>query len=210
MANYATIAEVKAQINKTQADDDAVLTAMITAASLAIDNFCNRLDGFEAVDPATARTYAGDGKAWHEMDDAAAVTLVEVKDSMTDASYTSWAATDWLAFTGDPERPNFNRLPYTAIMVAVNGEYAAFLNGKLGAISQPTVRITAQWGYALTVPDPIKQATITQVARWYKRGESGWSDVLASGELGQLFYQKMIDPAVKFILVGGRYVRPVV
>lgn len=210
MADYATKAEVKAQINKTAIDDDDVIDAMITAASLAIDNFCNRPDGFEASDTATARTYAGTGKPWQEMDEAAAITLVAVKKSTTDGAYTSWASTDWIAYTGDPQRPNFNKLPYAAIMIAVDGDYSAFLDGGLGAISQPTVQITAKWGYALTVPSPIKQATITQVARWYKRGESGWSDVLASGELGQLLYQKMIDPAVKFILVGGRYVRPVV
>ena len=207
MTNYAEIAEVKAQVGKTATDADPVLTAMVAAASRAIDNFCNRPDGFVAVSTATARVYTGTGKTWLRIDECAAITTVSVKESVSDTSYTDWVGTDWIAFRGDPERPNFNRTPYDAVMVLASGNYAAFLSGGLDSIANPTVQITAKWGYATTVPDAIKQAAITLCARWWKRGESAWSDVLASGELGQLLYRKELDPDVKMMLVAGRYVR---
>ena len=210
MTDYCTIAEIKAAINKTGVEDDTVLTALATAASRAIDNFCNRPEGFVALTVATARVYAGNGKSWQPIDECTEVTLVAVKDSTTDDDYTSWVAADWIAFSGSAERPNFNKLPYDALMIGADGDYGAFLNGKRGSHSVPTVQVTAKWGYATTVPTPIKQAAITTAARWYKRGEGGWSDVLASGELGMLMYQKVIDPDVKMLLVAGRYVRPAV
>jgi len=72
----------------------------------------------------------------------------------------------------------------------------------------PTVKVTAKWGYAVVVPTPIKQATIIQASgRYYKRGASGFSDTLASGDLGRLMYTQKLDPDVEMILVMGRYVR---
>jgi len=210
VTDYATKAEAKAQFGKTLTDKDDVIDAMISAASICIDGFCNRPDGFVADTSASARVYAGTGEGWQRIEDCTEITLVAVKQSLTDTSYTSWDSSDWIAFTGEAKRPNFNLTPYTAIMCSALGDYSVFTDGTWGDLEMPTVQVTAKWGYATTVPAPIKQACITQVVRWLKRGESGWSDVLASAELGQLMYQKMLDPAVKLLLVGGRYVRPAV
>lgn len=225
MTDYCTIAEIKAAIEakSTDATRDTVLTALVTAASRAIDNYCNRPDGFVAVSVASARIYAGEGRSWQRIDECTEITLVAVKDIPTDTTYTSWAAADWIAFSGDPERPNFNQTPYAAIMCSASGDYSIFTSGffttKQGFRPDPdydfkrgvpTVQITAKWGYATTVPAPIKQATITLAARWWKRGEAAWSDALASGELGMLLYRKELDPDVKLLLVAGRYVRPAV
>lgn len=226
MADYCTLAEVKAQLSNISTVDatrDAVITAIITAASRTIDNFCNKPEGFEVAASASARVYAGEGKSWQPIDPCTEITLVAVKDSPTDSTYTSWAAADWIAFSGDPERPDFNRTPYTAVMCSGVGDYSVFTSGyfttrpgfkpdpdneyKRGV---PTVQITAKWGDAVTVPAPIKQACITLTARWWKRGEASWSDALASGELGQLMYRQALDPDVKMMLVMGRYVRPAV
>lgn len=223
MTDYCSVAEVKAQVGKTGSDADTILTAMVTAASRAIDNFCNRPDGFVATSTASARVYAGEGRSWQRIDECTEISLVAVKASPTDSSYTSWATTDWIAFKGDPERPNFNATPYDAVMCSAVGNYSIFTSGffstKQGFRPDPdyeykrgvpTIQITAKWGYATTVPAAIKQAAITLCARWWKRGESAWSDVLASGELGQLLYRKELDPDVKMMLVAGRYVRPAI
>ncbi len=223
MTDYATLAECKAAMQKNQVTNDAALSLCITAASRAIDNVCNRPDGFVALSVATARTYAGQGRSWQPIDDCTAITLVAVKDSPTDSAYTSWAVTDWIAFTGDPERPNFNKTPYTALMCSAGGNYSVFTSGfyttrpgfrpdpdyeyKRGV---PTIQVTAKWGYATSVPDAIKQAAIAQACRFWKRGESGWSDTLATGELGMLLYRQALDPDIKNLLIMGRYVRPAV
>lgn len=206
MTDYLTAAELKSRVNKTETDDDTLLAVLVTAASRAVDNYCNRPDGFVALSVATARVYAGSGRSWLAIDDCTSITAVAAKTSSTDTTYTDWTAADWVAFTGDPARPNFNLAPYTAVMVAAGGSYGTFPTD--GA--QPMIQVTAKWGYASTCPPAIKEATAVLAARWYKRGESAWSDVLASGETGQLMYRQMIDPDIKMMLVAGRYVRPAV
>ena len=217
---YATLDEVKNQIQKGLAGDDAVITALIGAASRAIDNYTNHLDGFVALTSATARLYTGRGGSVQPIDECVEVTLVEVKESAESDDYTAWAATDWLAFRGDPEYPDFNNLPSTMLMVDPTGSEDIFTSGNYtnlrGFASQPdslgrgvpTVRITAKWGYAVTVPPTIKEAAVIMSARWYKRGQSSWSDTLASGDFGQLQFRRAIDPDVKFMLSMGRYVKP--
>lgn len=216
---YCTAAEVRAQIDKTSAADDATITAMIAAVQPAIDNFCNRPDGFEA-GVAAARTFGGSGKAWQWIDETESITTVEVKDSPTDDAYTTWAVTDWVALSGSAKQPNYNKLPYQLLMVTASGDYAVFTSGRFSGRrgfrpdrEEPfvvqTVRVTARWGYSIAVPDAIKQACITQTAIWYKRGQSGWSRVLSASEFGQLeFDEAELDPAVQLLLFSGRFVKP--
>jgi hypothetical protein len=219
MSNYATAAEMRAQINKTSIVDDAILTAILSAAEKVINGFCNRPDGFIALAVATARKYAGQGLYYLAIDETPEITLVEVKKSSSDSLYTAWASGDWIAFSGDPKDPNFNRTPYTMLMVDPTGSQSIFTSGvykqRAGfkpdsetSRGVPTVQVTAKWGYATTVPADIKEACIMQAARWYKRLEGAMSDALASGELGQLLYRQSLDPDLKMILVGGRYVKP--
>ena len=222
MTDYCTITELKARTGTTLAGSDTVLTALVTAASRALDALCNRPDGFVAVSTAVARLYSGSGQGWQAIDECAAITKVEVKDSPTDSSYTEWAATEYLPFSGDARFPDFNRTPYTGLLVVAGGSYSIFTSGRFvtrggfrpdpGAESArgvPTVRVTAKWGYATDVPAAIKEAAVAQASRWWKRGQSAWADTLASPELGVLLYRKEIDPDIAMIVVQGRYVRPV-
>jgi len=214
---YATAAELRDRIGKVSPDKDTTLDALIAAAERSINTFTNRPDGFIADTIASDRIYSGSGKAHQLIDECAAITLVAVKDSATDSTYTSWAAGDWIAFYGDAKAPEFQPLtrgkPYNAIMVDPTGTQSvfntgAYFNGRSRAV--PTVQITARWGYALTVPVDIREACLMQATRWYKRFEGAMSDALASGELGQLLYRQSLDPDVKHILVNGRYVKPAV
>lgn len=218
---YATAAELKPQINKTSTADDTILTTLLSAAENTINQFCNRLDGFLADAAASARRYAGTGKPYQFIDECVEITLVEVKGSATDSTYISWASTDWIAFRGDPEDPNFNGLPYTGVMVDPTGDEVLFTSGSFATRGgfrpttdvrrgAPTVRVTAKWGYSVAVPTDIKEACIMQAARWYKRLEGAMSDALASAELGTLLYRQSLDPDIKMILVNGRYVKPAV
>lgn len=209
MTTYVEVSEIKEAIGKSLSGDDTVLQLLATAASRAIDAVCNRPDGFVALSTAAARLYAGSGKPWLRIDECAAITQVAVKASPTDSSYTVWSTSDWIAFRGDAKRPTFGITPYDAIMVAPGGDYGAFLDG-YATHGVPMVQVTAKWGYALTCPPAIRQAALIQVARWFKRGEAAWSDALANADAGQLMYRQAMDPDVKFILIQGRYIRPVV
>lgn len=226
---YATVAELRADINLTSTDDDSTLARLLDSASGAIDRFCNRPDGFVAPSAATYRYYVGDGSACQRIDECVAISEVAVKDASTDTTYTAWDSPttnmagdgDWMAFSGEREAPNYNDLPYTGLMVDPNGDYAVFTSGTYVGLrgfppagttrrNLPTVRVNARWGYALAVPAAIKEACIMQVARWYKRLQSSMADTMASGELGMLMYRQELDPDIKHILVGGRYVRPAI
>lgn len=229
MANtaYATIAELKALIGKSTSGEDANLQTILNAAALRIDRHCRVLkpsgarDFFVADSTASAKLYVGTGTAILPIDDCIAVTLVEEKASPSDDTYDAWDKDDWLAASGDRRMPDFNRTPYTFLIVSATGGRAVFISGQYTAprgfkpetLNQrgvPTIRVTAKWGYAATVPDDIKLATLMTAARWYKLLQGSMSRQLASGDLGLATFPKQLDPDVVGILIEGRYVRPLV
>lgn len=219
---YGTVEEMKADLVKVTSlnPSNAVLERALEAASNNIDDACNRPDGFVALSTATTRTYAGNGKPYMLIDECVSITTVAVKESATDDTYTTWGSGDWIPYSGDHDFPDFNSLPYDAIMVDPTGDESIFTTGQYMTrggfrpvvdISRavPTVQVTAKWGYATVVPDQIKLAAIMQATRWLKRLTSGMSDTLSTGELGVLLYQQSLDPDIRRILVDGRFVRPV-
>lgn len=130
---YATASELRTQIEKvgtTGSGSDGALALLLDASSLAIDNYCNRPDGFLSSPVATVRYYSGTGAPFLMIDECTAITLVAVKDSGTDTTYTSWAATDWQAASGDPKNPDWNRLPYNLLVILPTGNYGIFTSGE--------------------------------------------------------------------------------
>jgi hypothetical protein len=225
---YATPAEVRAQsdaLNTTM--PDAELNILLDAISEAIDGYCNRPDGFVADSAATAREYEGSGRGWQRIDENVEISEVAVKDSVTDTTYTVWEASDWIAFSGDPLHPNFNKTPYTQIMIAPAGSYSHFTSGRYNTLTGfrpvydayherrqryavPTVRVKAKWGYAVTVPSRVKQATIIEATRLFKRGEAAWADAIGNDVTGETRYIKGLDPVTQMILDKSRLVKPAI
>jgi len=229
MADYATLAEIKADIGLTDVAgaDTATLSRILTAASRAIDRFCQRTDEFIAAD-ASLRYFVGNGLPWIRIGECTSVTAVAVKSSVTDTTYVAWTAPttnlsgdgDYFAFAGDPSHPDLNPLihhPYAWLMVDPNSAYSSFLSGTYSLRqgsrptrsvrqSAPTIQVTATWGYATTVPDEIKIACIMQSARWYKRMQGTMADSLANPEFGRVTYLQSLDPDIKHLLVDGRFI----
>lgn len=208
MPNWASAQELRSQINKQSSLSDADLTTLLTAAERTISRFCHRPDGFLAASTASARTYPGSGGDYITINEATEITAVGAKEAVSDASFTAWATTDWMAYSGSRRFPNFNVTPYTGLLVNPNGDYTRFYKGHISGF--PMVQVTAKWGVYATIPDDLKEAAIMQATRWFKRLEGAMADALASGELGQLMYRQSLDPDIKMILVQGRYVRPTV
>jgi hypothetical protein len=217
--SYATPAELRTQIGKTGTTGpsaDAALQLLLDAATEAVDGYCNWGVSFEADAVASARFYPGTGKPYLFIDPCVEVSAVAVKDSGTDDedSYTAWVVgaigttttADVFPATGDPRAPRYGSTPYTMLVIGPNGDYGAFTHG----YGFPTVKVTSKWGYAVTVPDKVKQATLIQAARWFKRGEGGWSDALASPEMGTLLFRKELDPDVAMLLRLSRLVKPAI
>jgi hypothetical protein len=203
---YATIAVLKALMEKTDSADDAALQLMLDAATTAIDRYCKRPDGFIAISTASTRYYAGSGKGYLMIDECTTITAVGVKDSIDDTTYTTWLTTDYDKAAGSVSSPDFNHTPYTILFVKPDGDYSTFTGGRMGHIHAPTVSVTATWGYATYCPDEIETACMMQAARWWKRLQGAMADSLASPEMGTLMYLKQLDPDVQQILIGGGYV----
>jgi len=208
---YATVAELKGYPNISLSTDDTEIQVWLNAAAAVIDRWTGRdtgdpdTEGFVAVAVATAKEFIGNGTPVLRVGEHISITSVEVKDSPTDldTSYTALAATDFIAFRGDPLRPDFESLPLTQIMVDQRGDYAVWVDGrmKIGrGFSQPTVRVTARWGYAAAAPPEIKSATIAQALRWLTRGRSGWGDATSTPDLGMLLFRQALDPDIKMML----------
>lgn len=223
---YATASELSSQTGVDLTKYQTQVEALLDAASEAINNQCHRKDGFVADTTATARLFTGSGKSIQMIDECVEITAVAVKNSITDTTYTAWASTDWIAFGGSYKRPDFNVLvydeprPYTGLMVSINGNHARFTSGMIKTgregfppldyqenIGQPTVQVTAKWGYASVVPNAIKQATLIHAARFFKRGQMQWGDALANQDFGEVRFVKRTDPTYDYLVQHG-FIRP--
>lgn len=228
-AAYATVEEFRLHSGLTRETDDVEIAQLLDAGARGINRFCNRPDGFQAVQTAATRYYAGQGKPYIFIDECVAITTVSVKDSASDTTYTAWTTPttsfagdgDWIPFTGDPRFPQFNRLPFTGVMVDPNGDYSSFTTGKytsrggfrpMVSVSRglPTVNILARWGHSDTIPSDVKVANLMQALRWSKRLHGGMATSVAAAEMGTIQLFSELDPDVKQFLVNGRYVRPVI
>lgn len=228
-AAYATVKEFRSEVQVTSTTTDLFIGAVLDAAKEVIDRVCNRPDGFVAVSTATARYYSGSGDPYQFIHECAAISAVAVKDSPSDdeTDYTAWTLgtvgttddADVFAATGSPKWPEFNRTPYTLLILGSNGAYSSFTSGSftsrggfrptsLVQRGVPTVKVTARWGYALVCPYQITQACLMQAARWYQRLKASMADTIAGPEFGAMMFRKVLDPDIELLLVQSRFVRP--
>lgn len=227
-AAYASVEEYRAHTGLSKHTDDVELALLLDSAARSINRYCNRPDGFIAPPNPTTRYYSSLGGAWQLIDECVEIETVSVKDSPSDASYVAWTTPtsnfagdgDWVPFGGHPERPQFNRLPFTGIMIDPNGDYSSFTSGKytgrrgfrpsvVATRGIPTVSVSARWGYSTTIPVDIKLADLMQAARWYKRLHGGMADAMASPEIGgRMRFVRRLDPDIALLLRDGRYKKP--
>jgi hypothetical protein len=190
---YATLQEVKASLRITDAIDDSLLETAIESASRMIDGF-------------TARTFSNAGSAVRNfaatddlnliIDDAISISEVASTDEIGD-TYTIWKTTD---FQLEPlnSRSDGLYMPYTGIR-AVN-DYAWPVVDQ-----QALCRITAVWGWP-SIPIAVKQATIIQSSRLYKRLDSPLG-VAGFGDLGAIRISRFLDADVEQLLMPFRIMR---
>lgn len=202
---YATVAELRAQFDSTSIKFDATIQLALNAAAEAIDGLCNQGVPFVTA-AASVKQYAGRGRTTLYIHRCTQVTLVEYRYSPGDP-YVAMFATDWIPFSGAKDDPNFDTLPYSGLMLTGRGQ-SVFPQYRINDNELPTVRITAKWGLADTVPARVKEATIAQATRWLKRGQGAWNDAIASEGMGMLLFKKDLDPDIRMMLINSRLVRP--
>jgi len=190
---YATLTDVKNALRITDALDDSLLETAIESASRMIDGYTARTfyNGGTAV-----RNFAATDALNLIIDDAISVTTVQSTDEVGD-TYTTWTAND---FQLEPlnSRSDGLYMPYTGIRAV--GDYTWPVVDQ-----QALCKVTAVWGWA-SIPTAIKQATIIQASRLFKRLDSPLG-VAGFGDMGAIRVGRYLDPDVEQLAMPFRIMR---
>lgn len=190
---YATLSDVKAALRITDNLDDSLLETAIEASSRMIDGFTARTFFNSGED---VRDYAATDRLNVIIDDAISVSKVESTDKVG-GTYVEFKATD---FQLEPvnSRSDGIAFPFTGIR-AVNDFTFQVVD------QQALVRVTGVFGFS-AVPIQIKQATIIQASRLFKRLDSPLG-VAGFGDLGAIRISRQLDPDVEQLAMPFRIMR---
>jgi hypothetical protein len=190
---YASLNEVKAALKITDGLDDGLLELAIESASRLIDGYAGRY--FYNGGTAT-KNFASEDQWITQIEDLQSITELATTNQIG-ADYTTWSATDYQL---EPLNGRIEGLvsPYTRIR-AVNLYVFPFFNG------QALVKVTGVWGWA-SVPTAIKQATILQASRIFKRNDSPLG-VAGFGDMGVVRVGSRLDPDVQHLVDPYRSMR---
>lgn len=190
---YATLTEVKASLRITDNLDDTLLETAIESASRMIDGYTART--FYNAGTAT-RNYAATDAINLIIDDAISISQVSSTDEVGD-TYTVWGAND---FQLEPlnSRSDGLYMPYTGIRAV--GDYTWPVVDQ-----QALCRITGVWGWA-SVPIAIKQATVIQSSRLFKRLDSPLG-IAGFGDMGAIRVNRYLDSDVEQLAMPYRIMR---
>ena len=195
MADYTTRAIVKTYLgipSGTTTEDDAIDDAL-AAAEDEVDNICART--FVVPGSATSKVFRPTNGVVVEVDDIAQTTSLVVKtDSEDDGDYdTTLTLTSEYVVDG-------NAAPFRVIRRVDGSAFPRYTSNRA------TIEVTAYWGYAMTVPGPVKQAATVLSARLYQRRSSplGFQAGMST-EFGPVRISR-IDPDIRSLLSGYRLI----
>lgn len=192
---YATLAEVKAALRISDTIDDTLLETAIESASRLVDGYAGR--NFYSAGTAV-RYYAPATNIITEIDDLQTLTSLEVSGNLNGTFDQTWSATDYQLEPLNGKVDGLTGWPYTAIRAV--GQFAFGTN-----IGEASVKVTGVWGWA-AVPTAVKQATVIQASRIFKRLDSPLG-VLSSPDLGYIRVGTRLDPDVQQLVEPYRLTR---
>ena len=195
--DYCTATEIKAAAPGTtwSSTYDTLLGTLATRASRVVDRDTGRQPGYFYVSTDVTRYFDGSGTRELKIGElAAAPTSVSVAETGivdnaagTGGTYTVWTTDDYVLW---PYTSDSGYEPYTRLIIASETETTK----AVWYAFKRAVKIVGKFGWAAAIPDDIKQATIIEAMRMYKRGMQGYEDAGAIQELGQLRMVKAKDP----------------
>lgn len=185
--SYCTLEEVQSELDIIANDKDHVIQRMLIQSKSLIDDYCQRKFDTES----TSKYYDGDSSPLF-IDDLLTVTTLGLDEDGDGTYEISMATTDYILYPR-------NEYPKTYIKINPNGNYGSFAAGVLDG-----VKITGVWGYATTVPEPVRRAALIQTCRWFKRRESAYADVIGSPDTGSVTMYKGLDPDIELALAEYR------
>lgn len=190
---YATLAQVKSSLRITDTIDDAAIELAIEAASRQIDSYCSRV----FYDMGTAsRFFAATDPYFCPIDDCQAVTQVATAVTSNGNYDTIWTGPTAGQNNGDYQVEPLNAAyPTDGIVAPITGIRALwrYLFPTIGG--NALVKVTGSWGWP-SVPTAIRQATVIQAARIFKRNDSPLG-VAGFGDMGVMRVSNQLDPDVR-------------
>lgn len=200
MADYCTLAQIKAQIPEsiyaTTSTYDAAISPLITTASRLIDREMGRWDNFFAGISETRYFDGAEGNVLR-IDEFLSVSAIAVSQAggVSAGSYTELALTDYYA---EPANATANGKPFNRlVMDYINGAGLAWYPFR------KSVKVTSVFGWSTTPPPDVNQACIIQAIRWFMRAKQMYQDTGADGAMGSMIFKgNSLDPDIVVLLSG--------
>ena len=191
MPAYTTRNVVKTYLgipSGTSSEDDPI-DAAIDAAEQEIDNYTGRT--FVVPGAATAKVYRPADDRVVLVDDIAQTTSLVVKtDTADDGAYdTTLTITSEFILDG-------NAAPYRIVRRVDGSAFPRYTSNR------PSVEVTAYFGYGMSIPKAIVQASTLMGARLYQRRSSPLG--FQAGLEGDAVRISRIDPDMRALLAGYR------
>lgn len=188
---YATLAELKARMGVPVSDtaDDAIMEAVIEAASRMIDKYCNRVFYSTA---GQVRYFTPATEVLTFTDDLQSVSAVATDRNLDRTWSNVIPAAD---FELGPLNNAVSSWPFTEIRMKP-------LAGESFDLGLEMVKVTGTWGWA-TVPDAVNEACLITAARYFKRKDAPFG-VAGGGEVGQSVALRAVDPDAGVLLAPYR------
>lgn len=190
---YCTLSDVKAALRITDAVDDSLLEMAIESASRLIDGYAYRY--FYNAGTAT-RDFVAEDSYLTIIDDLISISELKTTDEIG-SEYVTWSASDYQLRPVNGKMDGLS-VPYTSILST--DDLLFNIKGE-----QALVRVTGVWGWS-AVPIAIKQATVIQASRIYKRLDSPLG-VAGFGDLGAIRVGRALDPDVEQLVMPYRIMR---
>lgn len=192
---YASLAEVKAALRIADTLDDSLLETAIESASRLVDGYAAR--NFYANGTAS-RIFTPETDLVCEIDDLVSVTSVETSSNLDGIFDVTWTAADYQLEPLNGKVDGLTGWPATRIRAVGSNWFPTH-------IGEASVKVTGSWGWS-AVPIAVKQATVIQASRIFKRLDSPLG-VLSSPDLGYIRVGTRLDPDVQQLVEPYRQAR---
>jgi len=187
MTAYCTPNDIATALNIAGTQDDGWLTTLAASASAWVDAHCAvPSSGFAVAADSTRRYDIGDlcDGALHL--DAPLVSLTSLTNGDGSAINTATVRLYPL-----------NSGHYWTIRMLSTGPGWQWVQDGL-------YTVTGKWGWSITPPTPVKEATIMLAAWMYKRYQAGLQDAANNVEIGQMMYSEKMPKQVVALLAPFR------
>lgn len=194
---YATLNELKSALRIQDSVDDTLLEVALESASRLVDEYTMR--NFYNAGTAT-RVFVPMDDDVVPIDDAISISSIAVSTLQNKTFDQVWSATDYQTEPLNGVVDGLSGWPITRIRAVGVYEFPTDEEDEVA-----TVQITGVWGWS-AVPTAVKQATIIQAMRIFKRLDSPLG-VISSPDTGYFRVSSRIDPDVAMLLNSYRKLR---